>query len=148
MGYETTRDGYVISDDQNRLDLDVIHGFLREAYWAEGVPRDVVVRAVQNSLAFGLYDPASALVGFGRTVTDRATFAYVSDVFILPAARGKGLGKWLVAAMLDHPDHAGLRHLILATNDAHGLYEKFGFHEIAEPKRYLHKLNTEIYKRT
>ncbi len=148
MGYEKSRDGYVISDDQSRLDLDAIHGFLKDAYWSEGVPRDVVVLAVRHSLAFGLYDPEGILVGFGRSVTDRATFAYLADVFILPAARGKGLGRWLVAVMMDHPDHAGLRHMILATNDAHGLYKKFGFHEIAEPTRYLHKLDSEIYKRT
>ena len=147
MTYEVTRDGYVISDDQDRLDMDVIHGFLTAAYWSRGVPRNVVVRAVRHSLAFGLYDPHGELVGFGRAVTDQATFAYLSDIFVLPATRGNGLGGWLVASMMEHPDNLGLRHMILATDDAHGLYEKAGFHEIAEPKRYMHKLDLDIYKR-
>ncbi|MHA1563673.1 MAG: GNAT family N-acetyltransferase [Alphaproteobacteria bacterium] len=148
MIYELTRDSYVISDDQDRLDLDAIHGFLTKAYWSAGVPWEVVVRAVRNSLAFGLYDPDGALVGFGRCVTDRATFAYLSDIFVLPKNRGKGLGAWLVAAMMDHPDMSGLRHMILATNDAHGLYEKVGFHSMAKPQRYMHKLDLDIYERT
>ena len=147
MGYELTRDGYVISDDQDRLDLDVIHGFLKEAYWAEGVPLETVERAVAHSLAFGLYDPNGDLVGFGRCVTDRATFAYLSDVFVLPEARGKGLGLWLVEGIMGHPDMTGLRHMILATNDAHRLYEKVGFHDLPEPERYMNKLDVDIYKR-
>ncbi len=147
MTYEISRDGYEISDDQSRLDLEVVHGFLTQAYWSRGVPREVVVRAVSNSLAFGLYEPDGAVVGFGRCVTDRATFAYLSDIFVLPGARGKGLGGWLVECMLDHPDMRGLRHMILATNDAHGLYEKVGFHGIAEPQRYMHKLDLDIYER-
>ncbi len=148
MSYERTRDGYVVSDDQSRLDLDVIHGFLKDAYWCIGVPREVVARAARHSLSFGLYDPSGALVGFGRSVTDHATFAYLSDVFVLPVARGKGLGTWLVEAMMDHPDHDGLRHLLLATDDAHGLYAKFGFKALAKPEVFMHRLDLDIYKRT
>jgi GNAT superfamily N-acetyltransferase len=133
---ETERDGYLISDDPGRIDLDVTWGFLRTAYWSENVPRDVVERAIANSLPLGLYDPAGAQVGFARVVTDRAAFAWIADVFVLEDHRGRGLGRWLVETMLAHPDLEGLRVVMLATADAHSLYEGYGFRTV-DPGRYL-----------
>lgn len=133
------RDGYVVSTDPDRLDLGVVHRYLSEAsYWARGVPRTVVERSVANSLAFGLYAVESGTqVGFARAVTDRATFAYLADVFVLPAHRGRGLGRWLNACVLDHPDLQGLRRLLLTTQDAHGLYEQVGFVRAPFPERFM-----------
>ena len=121
------RDGYRISTDRSRLDLDEIHAFLREAYWSPNVPRDVVERSIENSLNFGLYDPDGGQVGFARMVTDRAAFAYLADVYVREPHRGRGLGKWLVETVLSHPDVQGLRRIVLGTADAHSLYERYGF---------------------
>ena len=147
MTFEITRNGYTVSDDQTRLDFDVIHDFLKDAYWSPGVPRRIVRKSARHSLAFGLYDPRDAQVGYGRSVTDRSTFAYLADVFVLEHERGKGLGGFLVDAMMEHPDHQGLKHMILATDDSHGVYERVGFKSLADPTVYMHKLNLDIYKR-
>ena len=121
-------DGYEIDTDPARLDVGAIHRFLsEESYWSPGVPRDVVERSLRWSLCFGLYAPDGGLAGFGRAVTDHAVFAYLADVFVLPEHRGRGLGVWLMQTMLDHPDLQGLRRTFLVTEDAHGLYERFGF---------------------
>ena len=128
--------GYEISTDRDRLDLDVIHGFLRTAYWSPGVSREVVERAIANSLPFGLYAPDGAQAGFARVVSDLATFGYLADVFILPEHRGRGLGLWLVGTVLAHPDLQGLRRFHLATGDAHALYERFGFRP-SDPGRMM-----------
>jgi GNAT superfamily N-acetyltransferase len=118
---------YAIDTDPALLDLDVLHRFLsEEAYWSPGVPREVVERSIERSLNFGLYRDG-AQVGFARVVTDRATFAWLADVFVLEEHRGAGLGKWLVETVLTHPDLRDLRRWILGTADAHGLYERFGF---------------------
>ncbi len=135
---EALRDGYVISTDPGRLDRDAIWGFLRTTYWATDVPRDVVDRSIEHSLAFGLYAPEGEQAGFARVVTDRARFAWLADVFVLPAHRGKGLGVWLVEAVLAHRELAGLS-FVLATADAHGLYERFGFRP-TDPGRMLQLL--------
>jgi GNAT superfamily N-acetyltransferase len=129
------RDGYEISTDHNRLDREVVWGFLRTSYWASGTSRDVVDRSIDNALAFGLYGPSGQQVGFARVVTDRARFAWLSDVFVLDENRGRGLGVWLVETVLSHPDLDGAR-VMLGTRDAHGLYERFGF-EAADPGRVL-----------
>lgn len=121
------RDGYTLSDDRARLDVDAIWGYLRGAYWSPNVPRDVVVRAIEGSLCVGLYDPDGAQVGFARAVTDSATFAWIADVFVLETHRGRGLGIWMVQQLLAHPRLQGLRAVTLATRDAHELYERFGF---------------------
>ncbi len=131
--------GYEISTDRERLDLDVIHGFLREAYWSPGVPRDVVERSFAHSLCFGLYAPDGAQAGFARAVTDRATFAWIADVFVLPAHRGQGLATWLMRTLLDHPDLQELRRTVLATQDAHGLYAALGFGPLARPERWMER---------
>ena len=121
------RDRYEISDDPRRLDLDLIHRFLSEdAYWSPGVEREVVERSIAGSVNFGVYSGENQ-VGFARVVTDRATFAWLADVFILESERGHGLGEWLVETVLGHPDLRGLRRWILGTADAHGLYRRFGF---------------------
>ena len=119
---------YEISDDAARLDLGVAHAYLaKESYWAAGIPREVFDRAVAHSLCLGVYDDGGAMVGFARVVTDRATFAWLCDLFVLDGHRGHGLGKRLVSAVQDHPDLHGLRRMMLATADAHELYRSFGY---------------------
>jgi GNAT superfamily N-acetyltransferase len=131
------RGEYEISTDPARLDRDLVHEFLTsEAYWARGVPRDVVERSIENSLCFGLYRGPEQ-VGFARVVTDRAAIAYLGDVFVLPAHRGRGLGTWLIETVMAHPDLQGLRRFLLGTADAHSLYERFGFHPLARPERMM-----------
>jgi len=141
------RDGYEISTDRRRLDLDVVHGFLRGAYWSRGVPRDVVERAMEHSLCFGLYAPGGEQVGFARVVTDRAAIAYLADIFVLPVYRGRGLGVWLIETVLAHPDLQGLRRFELATDDAHALYARFGFAPFRQPERQLviERVDDELY---
>ena len=135
---EWTRGEYTVSSDPGRLDLDVIHGFLVGAYWSTGVPRAVVERAVAHSLCFGVYAGA-AQVGFARVITDRATFAYLADVFILEPYRGQGLARWLMECIEAHPDLQGLRRWLLATRDAHGLYAGVGFTPLAAPERWMER---------
>jgi len=129
-------EGYVISSDPARLDLDVIHSFIAQSYWAKNIPRVLVERTIQNSLCWGVYH-AAVQVGFARVITDKATFAYLADVFILPEHRGKGLSKALVATILGHPDLQGLRRWMLVTVDAQGLYEQFGFKPVPQPERHM-----------
>jgi GNAT superfamily N-acetyltransferase len=137
---EWQRDGYTISDDPARVDVDAVHRYLsEESYWAPGIPRDVVERSIAGSLPFGLYAPDGSLAGFARAVTDRAVFAYVADVFVLDAHRGRGLGVWLMEVMVGHPDLQGLRRWVLYTEDAHGLYERFGFGPDRTPNRYMER---------
>lgn len=129
-----------ISTDKARLDLDVIHGFLAGSYWAAGIPRQLVERAVAHSLCFGAYE-GSRQVGFARVVSDHATYAYVSDVFVLPSHRGRGVGQQIMAAIMMHPELQGLRRWSLATRDAHALYRKFGFSEPRHPERVMEILS-------
>jgi GNAT superfamily N-acetyltransferase len=133
---EWRRDGYVISTDPERLDLDAIWGFLRTAYWSPGVPREVVAHSIRHSLPFGLYGPEGSQAGFARAVTDGATFAWIADVFVLGPHRGRGLGVWLIESLLSHPDLRRVRRVLLATADAHGLYRRFGF-ERADAERLM-----------
>jgi len=135
---------YEVSSDPARLDLDVIHGFLRRSYWSPGIPREVVERALRNSLGFGAYH-RGAQVGFARVITDRATFAYVADVFVLEEHRGRGVSKLLMQAVMAHPELQGLRRWSLATRDAHGLYRQFGFAPVAQPERHMEILRRDIY---
>ena len=135
------RDGYEISTDRSRLDRRAIHAFLTESYWSPGVPLDVVDRGIERSLCFGLYAPGGEQAGFARAVTDGAQFAYVADVFVLAAHRGRGLGKWLVATVLEHPDLTACRRVMLATADAHSLYASFGFTP-ADPERVMEYLRS------
>ena len=130
-------DGYVVSTDPLRLDVDRIHRFLSTAYWSAGVPREVVQRSIVHSLPFGLYAPSGQQAGFARVVTDRATYAYLGDVYVESAHRGHGLGKFLVSCVLAHPQLQGLRRWALATADAHGLYARHGFRPPASPDIHL-----------
>jgi len=131
-------DGYECDDDATRLDLDLIHGWLSEdAYWALGRSRETVERSIAGSVNIGLYRPDGALVGFARMVTDRATFVWLCDVYLDPAERGKGLGTWLVATACDLARTWGPRRMILATNDAHGIYAKLGFTGMTEPHKWM-----------
>ena len=133
----TRTDGFEVDDDQGRLQLDVVHAFLTEAYWSRGIPRHVVELALANSLVVGLYGPDDGQVGMARAVTDRATFAWIADVFVVPGERGRGLGRFVVQALLEHPQLRGLRRLMLATADAHDLYRAYGFAELRDPETYL-----------
>jgi N-acetylglutamate synthase-like GNAT family acetyltransferase len=128
--------GYVISSDPGLLDLHVIHGFIAQSYWAKAISKPLVERTIQNSLCWGVYHRA-AQVGFARVITDKATFAYLADVFILPEHRGRGLSKALVETILAHPDLQGLRRWMLVTADAQGLYEQFGFKAVPHPERHM-----------
>ena len=139
--------GYAISTDAAKLDREYIHRFLTGSYWAEGISRAIVDKAIDHALNFGLYDPAGKQVGFARVVTDRATFAYLADVFVDEAERGKGLGKALMAEIMRHPDLQGLRRHLLATRDAHGLYAQFGFTPLRWPDRLMEILDLEVYSR-
>ena len=135
---EWTRDGYTISTDQQRLDMDMVTRFLsEEAYWSPGLPRDLIEKAITGSMAFGLYDAKGAQAGFARVITDGALFAYLRDVFVLKAHRGRGLGIWLAQVAVDHPDLATVKGWMLATDDAHGLYAKLGFHPLKRPDWYM-----------
>jgi GNAT superfamily N-acetyltransferase len=129
--------GFVADDDPARIDLDVVHGFLSTSYWAPGIPREVMAKAVANSLNVGVYDADGVQVGYARAVTDRATFAWIADVFVLESHRGYGLGRFVVSTLLDHPELQGLRRVMLATADAHGLYRSYGFDDVEDPSRLL-----------
>lgn len=136
-----------ISTDKTRLDLDVIHGFLRQAYWSRDIPRQTVLRAIDGSLCFGGYVDGVGQVAFARVITDGATFAYLADVFVLEDQRGKGYSKQLMQAVMAHPRLQGLRRFMLATWDAHGLYAQFGFQPAARPDRLMEKLDMDVYTR-
>jgi GNAT superfamily N-acetyltransferase len=129
---------YEISSARERLDVERVHRFLStEAYWSPGVARETVERSIENSFPFGVYTASGEQVGFARVVTDRATFAWIADVYIEADHRGHGLGKRLVAAMLEHPELQGLRRWMLGTADAHGLYRQFGFDALTRPERFM-----------
>ena len=133
------RDGYVISTDRSRFNIDLIHDFLsKTSYWAIDRARDVVERSIDNSLSFGVYK-GNDQVGFARVVTDYATFAWIADVFVLPEHRGQGLSKWLMDVMLSHTQLQGFRRWVLATKDAHGLYERYGFIPLHRPERWMER---------
>ncbi len=144
---EHRRGEFVISTDPGRLDLDVIHNFLTNCYWAQGVPREVVARSIEHALCFGVYDGGGAQVGFARVISDFATVAYVGDVFVLESHRGRGLGKWLMQCIVQHPALQNLRRWILTTRDAHGLYAEVGFTAVKFPERYMERHNPNVYER-
>jgi GNAT superfamily N-acetyltransferase len=123
-----------------------IHGYLSRAYWSEGIPRDIVEKAIANSLCFGLFHGENQ-IGLARVITDRATYAYLCDVYVLEEFRGKGFGVWLMECVMSHPDLQGLRRFSLATRDAHGLYEKFGFAELKKPESQMETVHHGIYLR-
>lgn len=128
------------------MDFDSIYEFISNSYWSKGIPKLVFAKALENSLCFGLMQGSEQL-GFARMITDRASFAYLADVFIHDQYRGQGLSTVLLDAVFTHPDIQGLRRMILATRDAHGIYEKYGFEAIADPARLMHNHQPEIYLR-
>ncbi len=146
MTYELSRGGYVVTTDASRLDIDYIHAFLTESYWARGIPRDVVARAIENSLNFGLFK-GERQVGFARAITDRAWYAYIADVFVDEAHRGKGLGKLIMEAVTSHPDLQNLRRMMLGTADAHGLYRQFGFTDVDKLERWMERGDPAVYEK-
>ena len=141
----STRDGYVITTDRARIDVDALHRFLSEdSYWARNIPREVVERSIRHSLCFVILHK-DELVGFARVTSDRATVAYIGDVFVLPAHRGKGLSKWLMEYISGYPELQGLRRWMLATADAHELYARFGFTPMKVPERWMERHEPDIY---
>ena len=140
---------FLISTDRSKLDVDVIHRFLARSYWAEGIPRETVVRSIENSLCFGVYDNSSQ-IGFARVISDFATYAYIADVFILEPYRRRGLAKELMATIMAHPELQGLRRWSLGTRDAQGLYAQFGFKPaVNRPTRTIMEIaDPDIYSRS
>ena len=148
--HEVSDGPYHVSTDISKLDVNIIHKYLsEESYWAKGIPKDVVEKAIRNSICFGLYHNAEQ-IGFARVVTDKATFAYVADVFVLPAHRGKGLSKWLMQTIQAHPELQNLRRWILTTKDAHSLYEQCGWTRVPEDYmyRFMMRQDADVYKKS
>lgn len=157
---EWRRGGYLVTSDRARLDLDVIHGFLTNCYWAKGIPRETVAQSIEHSLCFGIYHevggepqfpPAPAMartpqVGFARVISDFATLAYLGDVFVLEEHRGRGLSKFMMECIMKHPALQGLRRWILLTRDAHGLYQQFGFTPLRTAERYMELHRPDVYE--
>ena len=125
-----------VTTERARMDVDAIHGFLTQSYWAAGIPRATLQRSLDGALNFALLE-RGRLIGFARVITDAATFAYLADVFVLPEGRGRGLGKWLIDVVLTHPALIGLRRFLLVTRDAHGLYARYGFTPLRHPERFM-----------
>lgn len=138
MIYEYQKDNFTLSTDRTRLNLDVIHSFLVRSYWNRGIPKALVVRSIDHSLNFGLFDQQQQ-IGFARVVTDHTHFAYLCDVFILEPYQGTGLGRWMLECILACPSLQGLRNFLLATADAHEFYRSQGFHELVQPERWMQK---------
>jgi GNAT superfamily N-acetyltransferase len=130
------RDEYQISTDKRRFNVALIHDFLRSSYWAKDIPRSVVARSIRHSLCFGVFCRGKQ-VGFAKVITDRATFAYLADVFVVQEHRGRGVGKMLISRILAHRELQGLRRIMLATADAHGLYTPFGFKPLVHTEQYM-----------
>lgn len=148
MSHEITRGELLCSDDPSMLDRGEYHAFIARSYWATGIPRGVMERAIANSLCFGAYaGEPRRMVGAARVISDRATYAYLCDVFVHEDWRRRGVGKLLMDTLLTHPELQGLRRFCLLTKDAHGLYEQYGFTVCENPERYMEKLDREVYKR-
>lgn len=137
--------GVEITLDPARIDVEAAHAFLRTIYWAQDIPLEVLRRAIAHSLCVAALDEGRQ-VGFARLITDRATFAYLADVYVLPGHRGRGISRQMLAALFGHPDVQGLRRAMLATRDAHGLYEKFGFTPLAAPARFMERHDPMVYQ--
>ncbi|NLQ18255.1 GNAT family N-acetyltransferase [Marinomonas sp. M1K-6] len=137
--------GYRISSHYEDMDFDVIHAYIASTYWASGIPAHTLKTALDNSLCFGVFAADGKQVGFARMITDQATFAYLADVFIAEEHQGKGLSKWLMQEIHDHPSMQGLRRILLATRDAHGLYAQFGYTPLSHPATFMQKWNPDVY---
>lgn len=145
------KEGFEISTDKSRLDIQTIHDYLsKESYWAKNIPLELVQKSMDGSVCFGIYHNTAGLlagrqVGFARMITDAATFGYLADVFIIKEYRGKGFGRWLMETIISYPDFQPLRRWMLATRDALELYKPFGFTELDNPERIMEKLKTNPY---
>ena len=128
------------------MDIDIIHSFLTRSYWAEGISKEIIRRSIEGALCFGVFENDKQ-VGFARMITDKATFAYLADVFIIDEYRGLGLSKWLMEVIMSYPDLQGLRRMMLATRDAHELYKKFGFTQLNNVDRWMHIHYPDVYKK-
>lgn len=155
MLYPQIRGNFEVDTAPERLDVDAAHAYLSRSYWAEGIPRETVARALAGSLCFGLYDGGEGgnrgggsgrQIGLARVITDRATFGYLCDVYVLEEYRGRGLGHWLMECVLAHPDLQGLRRFMLITRDAQELYRPFGFAEITYPERHMAIVRPGLYR--
>jgi len=146
---EWTRGEYRITTDPARVDLDAVHAYLARSYWAGGIPRALVQRSIEHSLAFSLWhEPAGAAaaqIGFARVITDFATFGYLGDVYVLEAHRGRGLAKWMMRLIVDHPELQGFRRWVLLTRDAHDLYRPVGFTPLASPNLWMERWTPDAY---
>ncbi|MGH7314793.1 MAG: GNAT family N-acetyltransferase [Candidatus Rokuibacteriota bacterium] len=146
--FHACRDGNIlVTTDPARVDLETVHGFLAGSYWAEGIPREIVERSMRHSICFGAFD-GDRQVGFARVVSDRATFAYLADVFVLPSHRGRGIGKRIMDCATSHPELQGLRLWTLFTRDAHGLYRQYGFQAARYPDRLMERRQARAYGAT
>lgn len=137
---EYIQEPFTLSTDQTKIQIDRVCEFLAQSYWAKTRGRDTIIKSIEHSLCFSLFHEQTQ-IGFARVITDGATFAYLCDVFVDEAYRGKGLGKWMLQCLLQHPDLINIRRVLLATQDAHGLYGQFGFQSLQEPERFMEKLH-------
>lgn len=143
--WEAHRGEYTVTTDRERLDMDGVYAYLSRVYWSEGIPRELVERAVRNSLCFSLFE-RDRQIGFARVVSDYATFAYLCDVYVLDSHQRRGLGTWMMECVMRHPDLQGLRRWHLTTRDAHALYRKFGFVPLSKPERHMEVFTYDMYK--
>jgi len=141
---EIVRGEYVISTDRARIDVAAVHAFLSRSYWSPGIPEETVRRGIAGAICFGIYH-GRAQVAFARVITDQATYAYLADVYVLEAHRGRGLAKWLMEVIMSHPALQGLRRFSLSTRDAHALYRQFGFELVANPERQMEIMRRNLY---
>ena len=146
MIFEEKKDDFLITTDKNKLSLKAIHAYLSRSYWSENIPIDRVEKAIQNSLCFGLFHQKDQ-IGFARLITDYTSFAYLADVYVLEEFRGKGLSKWLMTCIKKQPNLQNLRRWMLATKDAHSLYEKFGFTSLKNPNTFMELHQADVYKK-
>jgi N-acetylglutamate synthase-like GNAT family acetyltransferase len=144
MHHSWPKGDFEVSTDPSRMDIEAVHEFLTNSYWAKGIPIETVQRSIENAICFGMYFSRQQ-IGFARVVTDRATFAYLADVFILPSYRGRKLSKWLMECIIAHPDLQGLRRWMLATRDAHKLYAQYGFTPVQKPDRWMERHDPDVY---
>lgn len=144
MHHLWSKGDYEISTDPARIDAALVHEFLTNSYWAKGIPAETVKKSIENSIAFGVYH-GQQQVGFARVISDFATFTYLADVFIVSDYRGRGLSRWLMECIVSHPDLQRLRRWILATQDAHGLYAKFGFTPVKSPESWMEIHRPDVY---
>ncbi len=135
-----------VTSDPNDLDINLTYSFISNTYWAKNIPFETFEKSIKNSLIFGAYDQQGQQVGFARVITDKATFAYLGDVFVLEHCRGQGVSKLIMQAVCAHPDLQGLRRFMLATRDAHGLYAQFGFEQVVDSQSLMQRLQPDIYK--